>query len=79
MSGWCHTDEFGLVDFRCAWMISDAEIRAYVRGHAAGRESVFLELEEDVAQVIRGAIAGIDIAAARRRPYAVPAWAGERA
>lgn len=63
----CHTDEFGLLDARCLWELVAAEERAYLRGFAAGRESVYAEIDADVAQIARNAAKSIDVIAARRR------------
>ncbi len=61
---------------RCCWDSHLAGRTAgYVEGHAAGRQEVLDGIEQDVAQVIRGAIRGVDVQAARRRPYTVPGWA----
>lgn len=66
----CHTDEFGLLDIRCLRQLLEAEERAYVRGYAAGRESVYAEIHEDVAQVARNAAYSIDVMRARERAKA---------
>lgn len=70
----CHTDEFGLIDLACMRQLLEAEERAYVRGYAAGRESVYAEVHEDVAQVARNAAHSIDVMRARERSKA--RWAG---
>lgn len=63
----CHTDPHGLVDVRCMREILAAEERAFLRGFAAGRESVYAEIDADVAQIARNAAKSIDVIAARRR------------
>lgn len=66
----CHADEYGLIDLACMRQLLDAEERAYVRGYAAGRESVYAEIDADVAQAARNAARSIDVMAARQRTAA---------
>lgn len=74
LSSVCHTDEWGLFDLACMRQVLEAEERAYVRGYAAGRESVYAEIDADVAQVARNAAYSIDVMRARERAKA--RWAG---
>lgn len=72
-------DEFGELA-RCCWDSHWAGRTAgYIEGFAAGRESVFGDIEHDVAEVARNAARSLDVMAARAKPYTTPAWAGERA
>lgn len=75
---WCHADQFGLMDLRCFRTVLDAEERAYVRGFAAGRESVWADLDATAASVVGNAARSIDVTEARLRPYVIPDWATPR-
>lgn len=67
VSSLCHTDDHGLLDIRCLRQLLEESERAYLRGFAAGRESVYAEIDTDVAQAARNAARSIDVMAARAR------------
>ena len=71
-------DESGLLPPCCHTAFLDGWLVGRSEGHAAGRQEVLDGIDASVAQVIRGAVKGIDVRAARRRPYVVPAWATPR-
>ncbi len=75
VNGWCHADPAGNLDLRCLRTVLDAETRAFLRGYASGRESVWAEIDASAAEVVGNAARSIDVMAARRRPYVIPDWA----
>ncbi len=60
-------DEHGLLPLCCSVARSDGFIVGIAEGHAAGRQEVLDGIDASVAQVIRGAVKGIDVVAARAK------------
>ncbi len=60
-------DPSGLLAWCCWESHLAGRTAGYVEGHAAGRQEVLDGIDASVAQVIRGAVKGIDVAVARAK------------